>query len=275
MKLYDLRTDSRKTPLGTDERSPAFSWKIASDKQNTFQESYHIIVCSPEETVWDSGVVRDRQSLYLVYQGSPLQPQTRYTVQVAVTDSHGEEDTAETWFETGLMSPDNWQASWITHSGEDDREACAVFQKKFFLSGDIKQARLYISSLGIYEFKMNGQRITGACFTPGWTSYHHRLQYQTYDITAALYRETPSGNNPESSTQERGGNLLEVTVGNGWYKGILGFDGKGNHYGKRTALIAQILLCYEDGRRETIVTDETWLNTTGEKKDIVTFITER
>ena len=51
MKLYDLRTDSRKTPLGTDERSPAFSWKIASDKQNTFQESYHIIVCSPEETV--------------------------------------------------------------------------------------------------------------------------------------------------------------------------------------------------------------------------------
>ena len=179
MKLYDLRTDSRKTPLGTDERSPAFSWKIASDKQNTFQESYHIIVCSPEETVWDSGVVRDRQSLYLVYQGNPLQPQTRYTVQVAVTDSHGEEDTAETWFETGLMSPDNWQASWITHSGEDDREACAVFQKKFFLSGDIKQARLYISSLGIYEFKMNGQRITGACFTPGWTSYHHRLQYQT------------------------------------------------------------------------------------------------
>ena len=46
MKLYDLRTDSRKTPLGTDERSPAFSWKIASDKQNTFQESYHIIAVS-------------------------------------------------------------------------------------------------------------------------------------------------------------------------------------------------------------------------------------
>ena len=94
---------------------------------------------------------------------------------------------------------------------------------------------------------MNGQRITGACFTPGWTSYHHhRLQYQTYDITAALYRETPSRKQPGKLHAGARGNLLEVTVGNGWYKrGILGFDGKGNHYGKRTALIAQILLCYE------------------------------
>lgn len=266
MKLYDLRTDSRKTPLGTDERSPAFSWKIASDRQDTFQESYHIIVYSPEETVWDSGVVHDRQSLYLVYQGSPLQPQTRYTVRVAVTDCHGEADTEETWFETGLMSPENWQASWITHSGEDDREACAVFRKQFSLSGDIKQARLYISSLGIYEFKINGQRTTEACFTPGWTSYRHRLQYQTYDITAALFREAPPDNNPDNSLEDFRENTLEVTIGNGWYKGILGFDRKRNHYGKRTALIAQIMLCYEDGRRETIVTDETWLNTTGEKK---------
>ena len=42
---------------------------------------------------------------------------------------------------------------------------------------------------------------------PGWTDYHKILQYQFYDVTEELKTHT-------------GENLLELIVGNGWYKGI-------------------------------------------------------
>jgi len=104
--------------------------------------------------------------------------------------------------------------------------------------------------LGVYQMHVNGQRVGDAILAPGWTSYQERLQVQTYDITSCLQEE----------------NKLEVTVGNGWYKGILGFYGQGNHYGNRTALLAQIELRYMDGTQEHICTDENWLSTTGPRR---------
>lgn len=84
--------------------------------------------------------------------------------------------------------------------------------------------------------------------TPGWTSYHHRLQYQIYDITEMLRKE----------------NEIGIMVGNGWYKGILGFYCKPNQYGDRVGAFAEIHLEYEDGTREVIGTDESWNARTGE-----------
>ena len=77
---------------------------------------------------------------------------------------------------------------------------------------------------------------------PGWTSYHHRLQYQTYDITELLEKD----------------NEITVTVGNGWYKGELGFDARPNLYGDRTALLAMVCIEYEDGETICIGTDTDW-----------------
>ena len=83
---------------------------------------------------------------------------------------------------------------------------------------------------------------------PGWTSYHHRLQYQTYDITELLEKD----------------NEITVTVGNGWYKGELGFDARPNIYGDRTALLAMVRIEYEDGETICIGTDTDWHVETGE-----------
>lgn len=83
---------------------------------------------------------------------------------------------------------------------------------------------------------------------PGWTSYHHRLQYQTYDITELLEKD----------------NEITVTVGNGWYKGELGFDARPNLYGDRTALLAMVRIEYEDGETICIGTDTDWHVETGE-----------
>ncbi len=82
---------------------------------------------------------------------------------------------------------------------------------------------------------------------PGWTGYRKRLQYQTYDITEYL--------------QEK--NLVEMTVGNGWYKGILSFDCKPDRYGDRVAAFAEIHVIYQDGSRTVIATDADWKVKTG------------
>ena len=83
---------------------------------------------------------------------------------------------------------------------------------------------------------------------PGWTDYHKILQYQYYDITGEVKED----------------NLLELTVGNGWYKGILSYDCKPDRYGNRTAVWAELHITYEDGTREVIATDETWAVHTGQ-----------
>ena len=74
--------------------------------------------------------------------------------------------------------------------GEEDTTSnpgpCPMMRKEFKVAGKIKAARIYASSLGLYELSLNGGRVGDAVFTPGWTSYNKRLQYQVYDITEQL-----------------------------------------------------------------------------------------
>ena len=90
---------------------------------------------------------------------------------------------------------------------------------------------------------MNGRRVGDSCFTPGWTSYKHRLQVQTYDVTELL---------------NEGDNALGAMLGKGWYAGHLGWVHKSGYYGTRTALTLELCIRYEDGREETIRTGDGW-----------------
>jgi alpha-L-rhamnosidase len=105
-----------------------------------------------------------------------------------------------------------------------------------------------VTSRGLYELHLNGQRVGDQLFTPGWTSLNKRLQYQTYDVTALL---------------TKGANVAGAVLGSGWYRGEIGWGGHRNHYGRTLALLAQIDILYKDGRRETIGTDASWKAATG------------
>src|SRR5437762_140186 len=109
-------------------------------------------------------------------------------------------------------------------------------------------ARLYVTSLGLYELQLNGRRVGDQLFTPGWTSYHRRLQYQTYDVTALL---------------RPGENAIGAMLGDGWYRGYLGFNGQRNLYGRRLALRLQLEIRYQDGRTERVTSDAGWRITPG------------
>ena len=245
--IQDLRISYRKNPIGMDE-APRFSWKLVSEKRDVVQKYYQIQVVHQGKLVWDSGCVESSQSALVPFQGGKLQPMTDYQVQVSVWDNYGELGQEQGSFETGLMDKENWRADWITHSLGEQETACPVFVRRFPVQKKVRKARLYATCCGVYEACINGKKAGDLFLAPGWTSYHHRLQYQTYDVTGLLGEE----------------NEIRITVGNGWYKGELGFDAKPDRYGHRTALLAMVCVEYEDGERDFVGTDESWSVETGE-----------
>lgn len=167
----------------------------------------------------------------------PLSPRTRYYVRLFVQDETGDMAQAETFFETGKME-EPWSAQWIGLRPEDTFHP--VFRKEFDSSGEITCARLYICGLGLYEAYINGEKVGTDVLAPFFNDYHYAIQVQTYDITSLT----------------AGTNVLEVFLGNGWYKGR--FGACGTTFGTEFALLAELHLEYADGKSEIIATDTSW-----------------
>ena len=251
MRLYDLRIEYQVNPIGLTVKIPRFSWKMEADEKNTFQKSYQIIVKAKQKNldklVWDSGVKEEETSVLISYEGEKLTSETLYTVQVSVTDNHGNKSEIAGSFETGIMDNSDFVAQMISADFPAEETACPIFTKKFELDKKVAKARLYATAHGVYEASLNGKVVGDYRMAPGWTSYHNRLQYQIYDVTDLLAAE----------------NEIEITVGNGWYKGILGFTCESDHYGNRVGAFAELHVTYADGSNEVICTDENWNVRTG------------
>ena len=248
MKIYDFTVEYQDTPKGLAVRKPRLSWKMESDKENTLQTSYSIEVKENDAVVWSTGEVVSDQSVLVPYEGDLLKEETVYDVYLSVKTNHGETEDAHTTFQTGIFDGKSFAAKMITHDFPEDETACPVFYKKVQVDKPILHAYAYATAHGVYELAVNGQKAGEEFMSPGWTSYHKRLQYQFYDITELLEEE----------------NEITLTVGNGWYKGILGFDCKPNRYGDRVEAFAEVHILFEDGSSEVLATDETWGVRTGE-----------
>ncbi|SEN02069.1 alpha-L-rhamnosidase [bacterium A37T11] len=144
-----------------------------------------------------------------------------------------------------------WKAQWLKIGYTDDlvNRPGQYFRKSFETGKNIRSARLLITSHGLYEARINGHRVGDGQLTPGWTSYNKRLQYQVYDVTRLL---------------AKGKNALAVVLGDGWYRGALawGQDNR-NHYGNELALLAQLEITYNNGKKEILVSDGSWKSATG------------
>jgi alpha-L-rhamnosidase len=252
--IANLTCEYKINPLGIDVLQPRLSWQMQSDQRGAHQTAYQIFVAPSEaslangrELLWDSGKVETDQSTHVVYTGPALAPGQRVHWKVRVWNEVGQEtESIPAWWELGLLDSSHWQADWITPDWDEDvsrSQPAPLLRRGFKAEGGIVAARVYATSLGLYELRLNGQRVGDAVLTPGWTSYDHRLQYQAYDVTD-LIRE--------------GDNVLGAMLGDGWYRGYLGFTGDRNLYGDRLALLLQLQLTYADGRVETIGSDEHW-----------------
>lgn len=134
-----------------------------------------------------------------------------------------------------------WKAVWIEASKQSPS---MMFRKEFTVTGRIKAARILATSQGLYELRLNGKKVGNELFTPGWTSYNNRLQYQAYDITPMLHK---------------GRNAVGIMLGNGWFRSRMSRVRRKWAYGDRLRALVQIELTYKNGRRDTIGTDSSWL----------------
>ncbi|UKS28841.1 glycoside hydrolase family 78 protein [Paenibacillus sp. HWE-109] len=259
-QITNLTCEYRVNPIGLDTLSPRFTWQFQADDNNMVQTAYHIQVADvlhsfdSDHLVWDSGKVGSEQSDLIAYEGSALHSRHRYYYRIKAWDqSELELEWSETaFFELGLLGENDWSASWITPDGDsiDPNEAAAFYLRKTFATHKpISKATIYATSLGIYELELNGVRVGDWEFTPGWTSYRHRLQVQSYDVTAAL--------------QQGELHTIGAVLANGWYKGNLAWKDQHSIFGEVRALLLQLHIDYADGTSEVVASDDTWRASTG------------
>jgi alpha-L-rhamnosidase len=215
------------------------------------QTAYQVKVTEGKTTVWNSGKVNSDSSVHVFYKGAPLASGKRYTWQVCVWDNTGKQSawSPPAFWQMGMLAAADWKAQWITPAFADDAlRASPLFRKTFTANKKIQSAFASITAHGLYEAQINGHRVGDACLTPGWTSYNKRLQYQVYDVTNLI---------------NTGANAIGVTLGNGWYRGILTWNHAPNSYGKDISLLLQLNITYTDGSTAIVSSDGTWKASTG------------
>jgi alpha-L-rhamnosidase len=252
LKVEQLRTEYKTNPVGIDVTSPRFSWKLISTERNTMQTSYRIVmslteIFNPKKTLWDSGDMLSDASHLVEYQGPTLQSRKRYFWKVIVRDNHNNTtESAVHYFETGLLNSSDWTAKWIEPERDIDiktSQPSPVVRKVFMAKPKIVSARLYVTSRGLNEVEINGQRVGKDVLSPGWTAYQSRIQYFSYDVTNLV---------------KTGSNAIGAMLGDGWYRGFLAWNNNRNVYGQRVALLAQLHIVYANGKEDVIGTDESW-----------------
>ncbi|HET9906215.1 MAG TPA: glycoside hydrolase family 78 protein [Anaerolineales bacterium] len=257
MTTLKVRVEHHRDALGIGKDRPRLSWIIETDEKEWRQAGYEIELYDAKgELRNQTGRVESDQSVLIDWPFEPLSSRERLSVRVRAWNK---KDQLSAWsellpIEVGLLHAEDWTGHFITPDWEEDTsqpQPAPILRREFGLRAGIKAARLYITALGLYEAEINGQIVSDNLFSPGWTVYDQHLRYNTIDITGML---------------QEGSNVIGAILGDGWFRGRIGFGGgQRNIYGRHLGLLAQLEVHYEDGSNERIVTNdaESWRATTG------------
>jgi alpha-L-rhamnosidase len=251
--ITQLKCEYRSNPLGIDITTPRLSWQMQSERRGAHQTAYRILAAGDPDRLragradlWDTGKIETDQSLHIPYAGQKLASRQRVHWRVTVWDEIGQASASDlAWFEIGLLQRSDWQGEWIGAAltgGPRTTVPAPFLRKPFQLEGRVKTARLYVAALGLYECSINGQPVGDDVFTPGWTDYRKRVQYQVYDVTNLLCE---------------GENVIGAILGDGWAVGYVAWHSR-QQYFDRPRLLAQMEITLTDGRTFIIATDRTW-----------------
>lgn len=238
MNIYDLKINNKKRPIGFNLDNLRLSWKVAAGSLEVIETTVVVAIDQKFEKVVykESGNLNSHAHKINI----ELAAKTRYYVRVyTLLNDNQQLASGIEYFETGLPK-DQWQAAWITT--DIKHEFHPTFFTNFKTEQQIQSAKLYISGLGLYNVRINDQQITDEVLTPYYSNYNYEVQYQTFDVTSGLTTD----------------NLIEVDLGNGWYKGNFGLQHKNENFGNQFKLIAQLEITTVDGNTTIIKTDESW-----------------
>ncbi|WP_084011058.1 alpha-L-rhamnosidase [Pseudofrankia sp. DC12] len=239
--------------IGVGVAEPRLSWVLPAGAG--VQAGYEIELdrCGH---VQRTGRIDSSDQVLVPWPGVPLASRERVTVRVRVWAGERPDEPSD-WsppgaVEAGLLAASDWLAVPVRADSleipDSDRRPVRV-RRDFTLARRVARARLYITAHGLFEAEINGKRVGDDVLAPGWTVYHARLRYRTYDITDQL---------------SEGANTIGAWLGDGWYRGRLGFNGgTRNIYGADLSLIAQLEVTHDDGTRTVIATDSSWVAAPG------------
>ncbi|WP_172594311.1 family 78 glycoside hydrolase catalytic domain [Mariniphaga sediminis] len=270
--VHSLKCVARENPLGVEVQDPKLSWKITSGERNVTQKAYHILVADAlsalnanQGNIWDSGKTDSDASIRVPYSGKPLNAAKKYYWKVKIWDNKGNESgwSEPAIWQMGMLSPEDWKdAKWVGyeelkesekivpawhHTGKpewgDGKNILPLLRKEFRAEKQIKQATAFISGLGHFDLFLNGEKVGDHFLDPGWTLYQKHALYVTFDVTKQI---------------KQGDNALGVMLGNGFYyipreryRKLTGAYG----YPK---MICRLVLEYEDGTSQDVVSDASW-----------------
>jgi alpha-L-rhamnosidase len=266
LKLTRLECEYKQNPQGIETVTPHLSWQILSDKQETMQTTYRILVSDNAGTIWDSKKVNSGASIQVTYQGKPLQAAKTYYWKVMIWDNHGR---ASAWsslnsWQMGLLAKADWHgAQWIAYDKIPDtsvivplihmrgpkklgyeNDILPLMRKTFAVKAPVKKATLYLCGLGHFELSLNGKKVGDNFLNPGWTMYTKQALYVPFDITKQL---------------QVGKNTIGVMLGNGFY-----YIPRDKRYRKLTGafghpkMICRLVMERADGSIENLVSDTSW-----------------
>ncbi len=115
-------------------------------------------------------------------------------------------------------------------------------RKEFELTKPVASARLHVTARGVYEMRLNGDKVGEDFMAPGWTPYEKKIEAITYDVTSQL---------------REGTNAIGGILGEGWYAGRLGW-GQHNAGRVKPQLLVQLEIAHPDGSRTVVASDSTW-----------------
>lgn len=256
-----LTVENLDSPIGIDVKRPRLGWKLISNKHNTMQQSYRILVSSTlhkaenfEGDLWDSGEVLSDSSIWVTYKGEMLKDNQQCFWRVYVTTTTGEASwSAISSWSMGLFIENHWRGRWIgldsSMPWEDEsqwsRLGARYLRHEFELNRPVKRATLHICGLGLYEAYINGTRIGEQVLTPAPTDYRKTILYNSYDVTSQLSDSI---------------NAIGIILGNGrFYHMRQNFKPyKAPNFGY-PKVRANLIVEFENGGRQVIATDDrTW-----------------
>ena len=222
IRVYDLRCENLRNPLGIDKTIPRFSWKIKSDKNGTAQKTFQLMVSSDvsllnknKADLWNSGEIASSNSIMVSYKGKVLNSGDVAYWKVRVWDESGH---VSSWsqvskFSIGLLNKEDWHASYIAFPSETGFSTCPLLKKSFNQADTGKKLFLYVNSLGYHEVYLNGKKVGDGVLCTAVSQFDKRSLVITYDV---------------SSLVKKGRNDLVLWLGSGWYsKGLPGVVNEG------------------------------------------------
>lgn len=239
ISIAQLSAEHHHSGFGLFTKTPRLSWRFnATTAKGWKQAKYEITVSRQGKE--ESYQVDSNQSLLVPWPAAPLSSREQASVRVRATGIDGSTtDWASLNLEVALLDRSEWQASLISGEPQGPEPKRPFRLRKAFTWPGSGSARLYATSHGMYEVEINDKSVGDQVLAPGWQSYHHRLHYQTYDITGLL---------------QHGTNVIGAHVAEGWYATRLGRPGVPNQWGERPAFLAQV----EADGQVICVTDSSW-----------------